>query len=392
VVDIMTWSLPIAHVRGIPLKVHVTFALLLLVVAAGWSPLGPAGIAFGVLLMLLLFACVTLHEFGHALAARRFGIPVREVVLLPIGGVALLGRNPRNAVQELVIAAAGPAVNVAIAALLIPVLALLNEPMTLTPALFRPAAETELSLGGALRWLLSANVGLVLFNLVPAFPLDGGRILRGALGLATDWATATRWATRTGQALAVVMGAYGLLAGHLMLALVALLVYFSAAATHADERARAVLATHRVGDACNRHAFALTEADRLCFVVRYMLTSYQPDFAVMRGPELLGVVLRSDVYAALAARHDDVPVTALMRSCPRVDADGTLADVRATLEEASVRVAAVFEGRRYLGLVGLDDIHEAEAILAFVRLREPAPASGPRAGAPVLQQHSETGA
>jgi Zn-dependent protease len=388
----MTWSFSIANVRGIPLKIHVTFALLVFVVAAGWSPLGPAGIAFGVLLMLLLFACVTLHEFGHALAAQRFGIPVREVVLLPIGGVALLGRNPRNAVQELVIAAAGPAVNVAIAVVLLPVLALLGEPMTLTPALLRPAAGAELSLGDALRWLLSANVGLVLFNMVPAFPLDGGRILRGMLGLATDWATATRWATRTGQALAVLMGGYALFAGQLMLAVVALLVYFSAAATHADERARAVLATQRVGDACNRHAFALTEADRLSSVVRHMLTSYQPDFAVMRGPDLVGVVLRSDVYAALAAHHDDVPVTALMRSCPRVDADGTLADVRATLEEASARVAAVFEGRRYLGLVGLDDIHEAEAILAFVQLRERASASGPGAAAPVLHRHSETSA
>jgi predicted transcriptional regulator len=169
-------------------------------------------------------------------------------------------------------------------------------------------------------------------------------------------------------------------------------VYFSAAATHADERARAVLATQRVGDACNRHAFALTETDRLSSVVRYMLTSYQPDFAVMRGPDLVGVVLRADVYAALAAHHDDVPVTAIMKSCPRVDADGTLADVRATLEEASARVAAVFEGRRYLGLVGLDDIHEAEAILAFVQLRERASASGPRAAAALVGRQTETGA
>jgi len=384
----MAWSFHIADVRGIPLRIHVTFAFLLFIVAAGWSPLGPAGIAFGVALMVLLFASVTLHEFGHALVARRFGIPVREVVLLPIGGVALLGRNPRSAVQELAIAGAGPAVNVAIAALLAPVLILLGEPLTLTPAVLRPAAGTELSLGEAVRWLLSANVGLVLFNLIPAFPLDGGRILRGVLGLATDWHTATRWATRTGQVLAVVMGGYGLAAGQFVLALIAVLVYLAASATHADEQARAVLAGHRVGDACNRHALSLTETDRLSSVVRYLLTSYQPDFAVMRGPDLVGVVLRSDVFAALATRRDDVPVSALMTTCPRVDADGTLADARTALEDASAGVAAVFEGRRYLGLVGLDDIREAEAILAFMRVHEPAGAPTTGAGAPASRPTS----
>jgi hypothetical protein len=105
-----------------------------------------------------------------------------------------------------------------------------------------------------------------------------------------------------------------------------------------------------------------------------MLTSYQPDFAVLRGRDLVGVVLRADVYAALADRREDVPVTALMTTCPRVEAEGTLADVRTVLEEASAPVAAVFDGRRYLGLVGLDDIREAEAILAFLRVREPAAA------------------
>jgi Zn-dependent protease len=141
----MTWSYRIATIRGIDLKVHVTFAIIVLLAAANWSDVGPIGMAFGAGLILLLFGCVTLHEFGHAIAAQRYGIPVREVVLLPIGGVAVLGRATRHPVQELVIAAAGPAVNVALIALLAPALYLIGETVSLVPGFLR--AE-----GGRRRW------------------------------------------------------------------------------------------------------------------------------------------------------------------------------------------------------------------------------------------------
>ena len=294
----MSWSYRLATVRGIDLKVHATFALIVAIAAANWAGLGLAGMAFGATLILLLFACVTLHEFGHALAAQYYGIPVKEIVLLPIGGIAFLGRPTRHPMQELVIAAAGPAVNVAIVAILLPLLYLLDEPFHLAPAFLHPQAEA-LTFGEALRWLVSANVSLVLFNMIPAFPLDGGRILRGALGLWFDWPRATRWATRTGQVLAVGMGAWGLLTGQLMLLVVAALIFFSASSTQIEERAHGVLSTRFVGDACNRHAIALNEHDRLSTVTRYLLTSYQPDFAVLRGNDLLGVVPRH-----LGERHE----------------------------------------------------------------------------------------
>lgn len=363
----MSWSYRIATVRGIALKVHVTFALIVLIVAANWSPLGPAGVAFGVGLALLLFACVTLHEFGHALVAQHYAIPVREVILLPIGGVAVLGRNPRNAWQELAIAGAGPAVNVAIVALLLPVLWVLGEPLRWDGALLRPAPDATLSLAEAVGWLAAANVSLVLFNLIPAFPLDGGRILRGLLGLGMEWSRATSWATAIGQGLAGGIAVYALLGGQPMLLIIAVLVFVTAAATEADERARALLVTQRAGDACNRHAITLVELDRLSTIVRYLLTSYQPDFAVLHGRELRGVVLREDVLAALAARREDSPVAALMRPCPRVEADASLADVRAILDASSVRVAAVFDAGSFVGLVGPDDIREVEMVLMFMR-------------------------
>lgn len=358
----MGWSLQIATFRGIALKVHASFALILVLGAASWAPLGVGGMAFGATLVLLLFGCVTLHEFGHALAAQRYGIPVKEVVLLPIGGVAILSRATRQPVQELVIAAAGPAVNVVIAALLAAGLWRLGEPLAFTPALLRPEGA-EPSVAEAMRWLLSSNVGLVLFNLIPAFPLDGGRILRGAIGLFTDWTQATRWAARTGQILAVAMGGVALVNGQLMLGVIAMLVFMSAGASLAEEEGHTVLATRRVGETCNRDAIRLHEGDRVATVVRHLLTSYQPDFPVMRGTQLVGVVRRSQVLQVLALRGD-APVTTAMTSCPAVAAEWSLADTRRVLAEHGAPVAAVFDGDAFAGLVSLDDIAEAELVLA----------------------------
>lgn len=370
----MRWSYRLATVSGIDVKVHATFVLIVLLAASHWSGHGWPGLLFGALLIVLLFACVTLHEFGHALAARHYGIPVRDIVLLPIGGVAFLGRQPRQPIQELLIAAAGPVVNLAIAAAIVPALALMNAPVVFTPALTSPDGAT-ISATTALQWLLGANLGLVVFNLVPAFPMDGGRMLRGMLGLWVDWPRATRWAAATGQTLAVVMGAWGVLRGDLMLAFIAVMVFMTAGAAAAEERGHGVLASQRAGDACNRFALTLVESDRMSTVVDYLLTSYQPDFAVMRGGRLLGIVRRAHVIGAISPSSGDLPVSAIMTICPAIPADVSLAEARRLLVDAEAPVAAVFDGRGYLGLLSLDDIAEAETVLAFVhagRIRLPA--------------------
>lgn len=374
----MNWSLRLATIRGITLKVHLTFAFIVLLAAANWAAFGPAGMAFGVGLVLLLFACVTLHEFGHALAAQSFGIPVKEMVLLPIGGIAFLGRATRRPFEELMIAAAGPAVNVVIVALLAPIVWLAGDGrVDLTPALLRPDGAPP-SLLGAVQWLVGANIGLVLFNMIPAFPLDGGRILRGLLGLLTDWSRATRWATATGQLLAMGMGGWGLLSGQLTLVLLSALIFFSASSTAAEERGYTVLSSHQVGDACNRHALVLSEHDRVSTVVSYILTSYQPDFAVVRGAELLGVVRRAQVVQSLVLQAGDPPVSGIMSAVPRVDARHSLADVRQAMTESGAPVAAVFDRTLFIGLVSLEDIAEAETVLAYTwRLEPPLPGVRP---------------
>lgn len=362
----MKGGLRIGSLAGIDLKLHVTFPLILILGAIQWmSPHGLPGAAFGALLMLALFVCVALHELGHALAARRFDIPVREIVLLPIGGVAVLGRNPRRPLHEMVIAAAGPLVNVLIVAGLVLVLGL-DGSFPSFEELVRSARE--LSAATFLHWLLVANVSLVVFNLIPAFPMDGGRMLRAGLAMFLGFQKATRVATAVGQVLALAMGIYGLVSGQILLALVAFFIFVGAGQERASEEARALLSSLVLGDAYNKHALTLSPGDRVDRVIDYLLTSYQPDFAVLHGDRLLGVVTRERVLKAMISAEDGGYVTSIMdRDVPRFEPHLALDEVQERMEQQATSVAAVFEGERFLGLVNLEDIREALQIAAFQR-------------------------
>lgn len=368
----MKWSFSLGKVAGIDIRIHLTFFIIVALGALQWSgPHGPAGAAFGAALILLLFACVVLHELGHSVVAQAFGIPVREIVLLPLGGVAVLGRNPDRPLHELLIAAAGPAVNVAIAAGLLAflgptaVLAGLDARGTVAGSLPEPA------LGTLALWLLEANVTLVLFNLIPAFPLDGGRMLRAVLAMFAGQARATRLAAALGQLLAVAFGVLGVLSGNFLLVLVAVFIFFGAGFEGLHAQAKSVLGSKLVGDAYNKHALTLSPADRVSRVVDYILTSYQPDFAVVHGGRLLGVITRDDVLKALATSPEDSYVATVMnRDVVRVDASQSLADVQQLMGERGIRVVAVFRGDTFLGLVSREDIAEALTVCAFVQRQQ----------------------
>ena len=362
----MKGSFRLGSLAGIDFKLHFTFPLILLMGAMQWSsPHGLPGAAFGALLMLALFVCVALHELGHALAARGFGIPVREIVLLPIGGVALLERNPRRPLHELVIAVAGPLVNVVIAVGLILFLGKGGSFPADPEALVR-ATQEGLTLATLLHWLLVANLSLVLFNLIPAFPMDGGRMLRAVMAMFLGFRQATRVATGVGQVLAEGLGVWGLMQGPIMLALVALFVFLGAGQERAAEEARTLLSSLVLGDAYNKHALTLAPADRVDRVVDYLLTSYQPDFAVLHGDHLLGVVTKERVLRSMATGEGNGYVTSIMdREVPRFPPHLSLAEVQERMEQAAVSVAAVFENDRFLGLVNLDDLREALQIAAF---------------------------
>lgn len=366
----MNWSFQIARISGINIKVHISFFLVLLLGGMQWAGVGDNGVQgflFGAVLMILLFTCVTLHELGHSLVAQRFGIPVHEITLLPLGGVAQLGKNPEKPMQELLIAIAGPLVNVVIAIILLIVTGGATNALNVLGGrgeLLNQLNDT--SPRTMLYWLLGANVSLFLFNLIPAFPLDGGRVLRALLAMGLGYPRATRIAAIIGQALAIVLGILGFISGNFILILIAVFVFFGASQENTVAQSKTVLTTQKVGDAYNRHALTLQIGDRVSKVVDYILTSYQPDFAVMQGSNLIGIVRREDVLRSLALQTNDAFVTEIMnRDFQRIDAGKSLDEVREFMSEQAVRIVAVFSGNQYLGLVSSDDLTEAFAVLTF---------------------------
>ena len=226
-------SITVARIFGVDVRIHTTF-----IVFHAWIAVmhlargGLSGAIKGVVFTTLIFACVLLHEFGHILAARRFGIPTSDVTLLPIGGVARLQRIPERPSEELVVAIAGPLVNVVIAGLLI---LMLGRQTRMEDIQYIASPGGEL-----LAKLASVNVSLVLFNLIPAFPMDGGRVLRSLLVMAMPYGHATRIAARIGQMLAIVFGVFGLF-GNPMLIFIALFIFVGAkqeaAMVHMNESA-----------------------------------------------------------------------------------------------------------------------------------------------------------
>lgn len=380
----MGWSYRVARVSGIDIKVHMTFLLIVLLFAVQWGAVhGLNGALFGTLLIIALFACVTLHELGHSIAAQRFGIAVREIILLPLGGVALLSRNPTRPVQELIIALAGPAVNVVLAFVLGMLLLLVGDMSVLDSGAMLSGLDAEPSLTTMLIWLLEANILLVLFNMIPAFPLDGGRVLRAVLAMFMGMRRATRVAATVGQGFALLLGSFALITLNLFLLLIAVFIFLGARGETFEAQASTVLNTHRVGDAYNKHVLTLSIGDRIGKVLDYVLTSYQPDFAVLQGNRLLGVVTRDDALRALSrsaadANILDVYVTTIMqRDVVRVPAEATLDQVRQMMNEQSTRLVAVYEGETYLGLVNNDDMAEAFAVLTFMERFQQSPPDQP---------------
>ena len=220
----MKWSWKIGEFAGIGVYMHATFLLLLGWVAFVHWQEGQtlASVVSGLAFILAIFACVVAHEYGHALTARRYGIRTREITLLPIGGVARLERMPDDPRQELWVALAGPAVNVVIAAVLFGWL-------LMTGGLV-PLDQVAVGRGSFLERLMMVNLFLVGFNMLPAFPLDGGRVLRALLSMRLPSSTATRLAAAIGKIFALIFGMVALLSGNVSLAMIAFFVFLGAGA------------------------------------------------------------------------------------------------------------------------------------------------------------------
>lgn len=363
----MKWSLRLGRFSGIDVFVHWTFIILLpWIFAAQWSVSGdPIAALRGLGFIAALFGCVVLHEFGHALAARRFGIRTRDITLLPIGGVARLERMPENPRQELTVALAGPAVNLAIAAVLFAVL-------TATRG-WAFAYDPELLRDDFAMRLMSVNVFLALFNLLPAFPMDGGRVLRAALATRMGRRRATQIGANVGQVLAIVFGAFGLFViGNPFLVFIAIFVYVGAQAEARMVELTEIIRPFAVRDAMQTRFRTLSAADSLSAAVSELLAGAQHDFPVVDGDSISGVLRRQDLVKALAERGRQGTVgEAMLHGCTTVDAGLPLEKAFEQLQKRESPILPVLEQGHLAGLLTLENISELMMVNSALEKRMP---------------------
>jgi Zn-dependent protease/CBS domain-containing protein len=357
----MSWSWRIGRIAGIDVYIHFTFFLLLAWVGgsyyleSGQIAQAIAGVAF----ILALFGVVVLHELGHALTARRYGIATRDITLLPIGGVARLERMPDEPSQELVVALAGPAVNVVIAALIYAILALGAE--------VRSVNEAVRIGGDFLSQLFWVNVALVVFNLLPAFPMDGGRVLRALLAMRLEYVRATQVAAAIGQAMAILFVLVGLFLNP-FLVFIGLFVWLGASQEASFVQMRHALAGIPVMRAMVTDFQTLRPDDRLSQAVDYVLAGFQQDFPVTENGQLVGVLKHSDLATALAQHGPDVRVSEVMRrdfitTSPR----DMLEPAFARLQEGGCHTSPVVENGRLIGLLTTENVTEVLMIQEAMR-------------------------
>lgn len=363
----MKWSWRIGRIAGIGLYVHVTFLLLLAWVAIGhytWRR-NLGDVLYGLVFIMAIFGIVILHELGHALTARRFGIRTRDITLLPIGGVARLERMPEDPRQEFLVAVAGPAVNIALAVVFFALLVVAGQPVRF--------GGLTLAGGSFLENMLNVNLLLAAFNMLPAFPMDGGRVLRSLLAMRIDYLRATEIAANVGQALAFVFGFIGLFTNP-FLVFIALFVWMGAAAEASTVQMKVALGGIPVRRAMVTDFRTLAPSDPLGLAVQHILSGFQQDFPVLDGGRLVGVLTRDDLTRALAEGEAGSRVSdAMKRDYETADPSEMLEGALVRLRKCDCHSLPVLRDGRLVGMLTMDNVGEFMMIESAVRgAKEPA--------------------
>lgn len=356
----MKWSWRIGRIVGIDIRVHVTFPLLFVWVAmvALGEGASTASVVAAIALMLAVFAIVVLHECGHALAARHFGIATRDITLLPIGGIARMERIPREPRQELLIALAGPAVNVALAALLAVVLSAIGGERALAGVAQEPASVTPASV---VAQLLAINIWLAAFNLLPAFPMDGGRVLRAVLALRSrDYGRATAAAARLGRMFAVLFGLVGLLVlDSPVLIIIAAFIWAAASTEAATVQMSVALADVTLANVMATDVSTLSPADPLSRAADLTIEGFQQDFPVVENGALVGMLTRGDLLRGLTEHGITAPVRlAMRRDFPTASLDDPPEAAVRGLALARATMLPVVRDRRLVGVLTAENVSE----------------------------------
>jgi Zn-dependent protease/predicted transcriptional regulator len=359
----MKWSWKLGRFAGIDVRVHATFLILLAWVAfASYQLRGSASDAVnGGVFILAVFASVILHEYGHALMARHYGIPTKEITLLPIGGVAQLERIPKEPQRELAVAVAGPAVTIAIVLVLFVILIATGLP-TAPGVLLREDAPF-------LSRLMWVNVWLVVFNAIPAFPMDGGRVLRALLATRMPHLRATRIAAEVGKGFALVFGIIGLFfQGGPFLVLIALFVWLGAAGEAAMAQQNTAFDGIRVERVMIRDVRTLAPDDPLSRAVDEVLSGFQQDFPVVENGDVVGVLTRNNLMKALAAHGSESRVAdAMDRAFAVTDPHEELEDAFARLRSCRCRTLPVVRGHELVGVLTTENVGEFMMVQSAMR-------------------------
>jgi Zn-dependent protease len=348
----MKWTWKIARIAGIDIYIHATFFLLLYIVGLSyWREQGTAvAVIASIGFILALFACVVLHELGHSLTARRYGIQTQRITLLPIGGVASLEKMPDDPRQEIHVALAGPAVNFLIAFALYVYLDVSNG---------LPSAEEAGVTGGSWAYrLMLLNIFLGGFNLLPAFPMDGGRVLRAFLAMRMDHALATRKAASVGQVLALGLGLLGLIYNP-FLVLIAVFIWFGATLENNAEQLKSTLGDATVRHAMLREFHTLSPGDTLAKAVELTLAGSQKDFPVGDPNRLTRVLHHSELIKGLHELGANARISDLMlQDILTAEIDEPLGKLLERMQGNPAQLVCVTENGQVAGLLNLENILE----------------------------------
>lgn len=349
----MAWSLSIGRIAGTEIRIHFTFLLFLIwIFAANYAAGGGTAAWTSTIFIILLFGCVLLHEYGHILTARAFGVATPDVTLLPIGGVARLERIPEEPYQEFLVAIAGPAVNVVIAFALVAFAGAKLDPQHL-------AAVGSAGVSMVDR-LAIVNIFLVVFNLIPAFPMDGGRVLRALLAIPLGFVRATQIAATIGQVLAFAFGIIGLFYSPILI-LIAIFVYLAASSEAHLVALRSMSRGVPVGAAMMTQFVTLAPDDEIEHAVQTLLRTSQGEFPVVDAAgKPVGLLSRNDLIRAIKQLGPEAHVgDAMSPDIPTIGQRQCLDEAFKMLtEKQAAAIAVVDSAGRLTGLVTAETIGE----------------------------------
>lgn len=356
----MKWSFKIAEIAGIKIQVHLTFLIIVAWFAlAYWQMDGSLrSVLEGVSFILALFFCVVLHELGHALTARKFGIKTRSISLLPIGGVAAIEKMPDDPREEILIALAGPVVSLGIA---------LGLWMLLTISGSLVSVEEMGVVGGPfLQRLMIVNLIIAIFNLVPAFPMDGGRVFRALLSMRMETVKATRVAAGIGQFIAILFAALGLMYNPFLF-LIAIFIWFGATLEAQTATMQQALSDVSAAQTMLTDFQTLEPGDPLAVAIELTLTGSQKDFPVIEGGNVVGFLAQTDLLRGLKQGGDQLAVSGVMQpEVINVNTGDHMEQVIGLMKEHPHRLVTVSEGGLLKGIINFDNILELLCIRAAI--------------------------